>query len=218
MVAELKALGVNFVMMHCYKGGGLQAERQSMSDAVGFARLCHDAGLHVGVYNYSGAFIWELFFKEEPRARDWIVLDAQHKPIRYGGAPYRYFWNRNHPDAEAFYQGVVRFAINDIKADLIHFDNYEIGPGYDATSVERFRSYLEKTFSSKELAGAGIDLVTAQPPAAGASELLRRAWIDFTCASLAHATKDGVVICTVPGVATYEIAVVTLRSRDSSEQ
>ncbi len=31
MVARLKALGVNFVMMHCYKGAGLEAERESMS-------------------------------------------------------------------------------------------------------------------------------------------------------------------------------------------
>ncbi len=186
MVSKLKALGVNFVMMHCYKGAGLEAERQSMSDAVQFARLCHDAGLHVGVYNYSGAFIWELFFKEEPRARDWLVLDAQHKPIPYAGAPYRYFWNRNHPDAEAFYQGLVRFAVNDIRADLIHFDNYEIGPGYDNVSTERFRDYLERTFSSTELAKAGIDLVTVQPPAPGSPELLRRAWTDFTCASLAE--------------------------------
>jgi hypothetical protein len=59
MIARLKDLGVNFVMMHCYKGAGLLAGRESMSDAVRFAKLCHDAGLHVGVYNYSGAFLWE---------------------------------------------------------------------------------------------------------------------------------------------------------------
>ena len=39
MVARLKDLGVNFVMMHCYKGGGLKAERESMADAVEFAKL-----------------------------------------------------------------------------------------------------------------------------------------------------------------------------------
>ena len=74
MVAQLKALGVNFVMMHCYKGGGLAAERESMADAVRFSKLCHEAGLRVGVYNYSGAFIWELFFKELPEAKDWLVI------------------------------------------------------------------------------------------------------------------------------------------------
>ncbi|MHC4509205.1 MAG: hypothetical protein ACYTAO_09650, partial [Planctomycetota bacterium] len=74
MVARLKALGVNFIMMHCYKGAGLEAERQSMADAVRFASLCRDAGLRVGVYNYSGAFLWEPLFEETPEAKDWVLL------------------------------------------------------------------------------------------------------------------------------------------------
>jgi len=124
MIEKLKALGVNFVMMHCYKGAGLQAERESMADAVKFAKLCHDAGLNVGVYNYSGAFIWELLFKEVPQAKDWVILDKNGKPLTYGTATYRYRWNRNHTDAQAFYRQLVRFAVNDIEAELLHFDNY----------------------------------------------------------------------------------------------
>ena len=82
MVKRLKALGVNFVMMHCYKGGGLEAEEQSMADAVKFAKLCHDHEMRVGVYVYSGAFIWELFFKEKPEAEAWVVRDADGAPAR----------------------------------------------------------------------------------------------------------------------------------------
>ena len=87
MIARLKALGVNFVMIHCYKGAGLEAERQSMADAAQFAALCHEAGLRVGVYVTSGTLLWELFFKEKPEAKDWLVLDAQGKPITYRWAP-----------------------------------------------------------------------------------------------------------------------------------
>ena len=89
MIARLKALGVNFVMMHCYKGAGLQAERQSMADAAQFAARCHEAGLRVGVYVTSGTMLWELFFKEKPEAKEWAVLDAKGKPIIYpwGGTP-----------------------------------------------------------------------------------------------------------------------------------
>ncbi len=82
-VARLKALGVNFVMMHCYSGAGLDAERESMADAVRFSKLCHDAGFRVGVYNFSGASLWEPFFRENPQAKDWPVLDAQDKPVSY---------------------------------------------------------------------------------------------------------------------------------------
>lgn len=187
MVARLKDLGVNFVMMHCYKGAGLQAERQSMAEAARFSKLCHEAGLRVGVYTYSGAFLWEPFFKEMPQAKDWLVLDAAGRPVPYGSAAYRYYWNRNHPQAEAFYRRLVHFAVTRIGADLLHFDNYVVGPGHDACSVGRFRGYLRQNFTPRELARMGItDSDAVRPPGADSPELLRRAWQDFCCQSLAE--------------------------------
>jgi hypothetical protein len=190
MVAKLKAMGVNFVMMHCYKGAGMEAERESMADAVRFSKLCHDAGLRVGVYNFSGAFMWEPFFKENPNAKDWVVLDPSGKPVSYGPATYRYYWNRNHPEAEAFYRKLVRFSIEEIRTDLVHLDNYAVGPGHDANSVGRFREYLRSTFTAEQLKTMGIDDPSAaKPPAAGSTVLLNRAWQDFCCRSLAESFR-----------------------------
>ena len=104
MIRRLKALGVNFIMTHCYKGGGLELEGGGMADAVQFAERCHQAGLHVGVYTYRGAFLWEPLFQEIPRAKDWALLDEDRKPRTYGSAKYRYYWNRNHPGAVEFYK------------------------------------------------------------------------------------------------------------------
>jgi len=173
------------------RGAGVEAERESMADAARFAQRYHDAGIRVGVYNYSGTLFWELFFKAVPEAKEWVVLDADGKPRTYGKATYRYYWNRNHPDAQAYYRQIVRYAVNDIEADLIHFDNYAVGPGHDTNSIERFRQYLADTFASKLLEEAGIrDLQTARPPGSGASDLLRRAWLDFSCQSLADSYLD----------------------------
>jgi len=186
MIARLKDRGINFVMMHCYKGGGLEAERESMADAVRFAGLCREAGLRVGVYVYSGAFIWELFFPEVPEAEDWVVRGPDGAPRTYGGAKYRYYWNRNHPGAQAFYREIVRFAVEDIRTDLVHFDNYAVGPGWDANSVARFREYLGATFTPAELREMRIaDLGAAGPPSGESPPLLRHAWDDFCCRSLA---------------------------------
>jgi hypothetical protein len=187
MVAQLKARGVNFVMMHCYKGGGLKHEQESMADAVRFARLCHENGLRVGVYVYSGAFIWELFFKEVPQAEDWVIRGADGNPLLYNTrATYRYRWNRNHPDAQAYYRQIVRFAVEEIQTDLLHFDNYTTGPGYDANSVDRFRVYLRSSFPQDRLRGVGItELDAVRPPGADSPELLRYAWDEFCCRSLA---------------------------------
>lgn len=192
MLAELKALGVNFVMMHCYKGFGLSAERESMEDAVRFAKLCREEGLRGGVYAYSGAFGWELLFPETPEAKDWVVLNHEGKPTTYGSAAYRYYWNRNHPDAQAFYRRIVRFAVNEIGADLLHFDNYVVGPGSDANSVARFRVSLRQNFSSEQLRKMGIfdtDMVTA-PMTGPPDNPLRRAWLDFSCQSLTDSYHD----------------------------
>lgn len=192
MIAELKALGVNFIMMHCYKGAGLEAERQSMADAVRFARMCHEAGLRVGVYNFSGAFLWEPFFQEMPQAKDWVLLDANGQPLTYGRAAYRYRWNRNHAGAQAFYRQLVRFAVQDIGADLLHFDNYGYGPAYDANSVRRFRNYLGKTFTAEKLRQMGVsELNDVHPPLTDSTEnTLRRAWLEFSCRSLADSYHD----------------------------
>jgi len=192
MIARLKDLGVNFVMMHCYKGAGLAAERDSMEEAAAFARLCHEAGLRVGVYNCSGAFLWEPLLAETPEAKDWVLLDENGQPRTYGGATYRYYWNRNHPGAQAFYRRIVSFAVREIGADLLHFDNYSLGPGYDENSVQRFRQYLRERFPPAQLADMGVPSVEeVLPPRAGAPDgLLRRAWLDFCCTSLADSYRD----------------------------
>ena len=189
MIARLKALGVNFVMMHCYKGAGINAERQSMADAAEFAARCRTAGLRVGVYVTSGTMLWELLYKEKPEAKDWAVLTAEGKPITYtwGRGEFRYFWNRNHPDAEAYHQKIVRYAVEEIHADLLHFDNYGTGPGWDACSVDRFRRYLRDTFTPQQRAGMGAaDLDHILPPKPGTEGMLQCAWRDFCCASLAE--------------------------------
>jgi len=192
MIDQLKDLGVNFVMMHCYKGAGLAAEHESMLDAARFSKLCHEAGLRVGVYNYSGAFLWEMLFKEMPQAKDWVLLDDSGRPRTYGSATYRYYWNRNHPDAQAFYRQVVSFAVNEIGADLLHFDNYIAGPGRDTNSVQRFRQYLRDTFTTAQLKQMGIaDLDNVQPPMTELpGSLLGRAWLAFCCQSLVDSYHD----------------------------
>ena len=185
--ARLKEMGVNFIMMHCYKGGGLQAEHESMQDAVRFAKHYHDAGMRVGVYNFSGAFIWELFFKEMPGAEQWVLLDDKGAPLTYGSAKYRYRWNRNHPDAQAFYNKLVKFAVEEIKTDLVHFDNYTYGPAHDAVSIQRFRDYLRDQFPAELLGQAGVTKIeSVRPPTSEAPVLLRRAWLDFCYRSLAE--------------------------------
>ena len=192
MIERLKRLGVNFVMMPLYKGAGMVAERQDMEDTVDWARRCHDAGLHVGVYTDSETLLWELFFKEKPEATDWLVRGPDGQPRLYSRSqPFRYTYNRLHPDAHQYYLDVLRFAITKVNADLIHMDNYLRPPGSEPCSARLFREYLRKTFSRDELAAMGAaDLDAVKPmPEDSPDNMLHRAWTDFTCEFLAESYR-----------------------------
>jgi hypothetical protein len=177
-----------------------------MQDAVRFAKQYHDADLHVGVYVYSGAFLWEPMYREVPESQNWVILDKNYKPLDYYNAGIRYRWNRNHPDAQSFYEKIIGFAVKEIKTDMLHFDNHGTGPGCDAYSVGRFREYLRNTFTPEQLQEMGAaDLLQVVPPMGGQSykrsnktpiidhlprTLLDYAWLEFTAQSLADGYYD----------------------------
>ena len=97
LIARLKDLGVNFVMIPGYKGAGLATEREGMEDNKRFARLAHEAGLRVGVY-IGGTLLYERLFQEEPASREWQAFGPRGEPIYYNPQlTFRYAAVRNHP-------------------------------------------------------------------------------------------------------------------------
>ena len=79
MVARLKDLGVNFLMIHGYKGAGMATEAPGMEDARRFAALAHKAGMRVGAY-IGGTMLYERLFLEEPLARAMAGLRPRRQP------------------------------------------------------------------------------------------------------------------------------------------
>ena len=177
MIARLKDLGVNFVMIHCYKGAGMQTERQGMEDAKRFADLAHKAGLRVGTY-VGGTMLYERLFKEEPNAPQWQAFGPDGGPIFYNkGQQFRYASVRNNPGFIEYLQKPVRYAIDEVHSDLIHFDNFGLGAAsYDAFSKAQFRAFL-KAHGKAE----------ADPPVEtkDLSNPLVRDWCDYKCQALA---------------------------------
>jgi hypothetical protein len=177
IIAELKELGVNFLMIHCYKGAGLQTERQGMEDSRRFADLAHKSGLRIGTY-IGGTMLYERLFKEEPNAPQWQAFGAAGEPIFYSkGQTFRYAAVRNHPGFIQYLQKPVRFAIEEVRTDLIHFDNFGLGgASYDAYSKQQFGQYLKQ-----------LGRPEADPPVKtdNLSDPLVRAWFDYKCQALA---------------------------------
>src|SRR6185312_10216695 len=72
VIRRLKEQGIEVFHTHLYKGFGMAAEKSEMEDAVRAAALAHRYGLKVDSYIQWNGMMYEAFFAEEPRARDWI--------------------------------------------------------------------------------------------------------------------------------------------------
>ena len=177
MIAQLKQWGVNFVMIHCYKGAGFKTEQEGMDDAKRFTRLCHKAGLRVGAY-IGGTMLYERLFEEEPQAPQWQAIGPRGEPLFYHPAQhFRYAAVRNHPGFVEYLKKPVRFAVEDMRADLVHFDNFGTGGStYDPFSKQKFREFLRSRGQPPR-----------DPPLADAprTDPLVRDWDEYKCQALA---------------------------------
>ena len=198
IAVRLKEMGFNFVMIPLYKGGGLKTERNSMEDAKQFTAVCHELGLRVGCYMFSGTVLYESMLAEIPEAKDWFILDHDGKYATYEPWYFRRWVNRGHPGFQAHLRQVVQFAVEEAKMDLLHFDNYYIGPGYEEYSVRQFREYLGKKYSPAERARrfGFTELSHIQPPPAPPQvdvyngDPLYQDFVDYRCEALSDTYRD----------------------------
>jgi hypothetical protein len=176
MVARLKDLGVNFLMIHCYKGAGMKTEQLGMEDARRLAALAHKAGMRVGTY-VGGTMLYERLFLEEPLAPQWQALGPRGDPIFYSDTQrFRYAAVRNHPQFIEYLQEPVRYAVKSIHSDLIHFDNFGLGAAsHDAYSKAQFRAFLQAR-GQPETDPPTATSDTANP--------LVRDWCEYKCQAL----------------------------------
>jgi hypothetical protein len=178
MIARLKELGVNFLMIHGYKGAGLATEAAGMEEARQFAALAHKAGLRVGTY-VGGTMLYERLFLEEPLAPQWQAFDQDGRPIFYADSQrFRYAAVRNHPGFIEYLRDPTRYAVRIMGSDLVHYDNFGLGAAsYDPFSKEQFRAFL---------AARGRPAADPPPKTGDAADPLVRAWRDYKCQALAE--------------------------------
>jgi hypothetical protein len=176
MIARLKDWGVNFLMIHGYKGAGMATEAAGMEEARRFAALAHKAGLRVGTY-VGGTMLYERLFLEEPLAPQWQAFGPDGGPIFYADSQrFRYAAVRNHPGFINYLQEPTRYAVKVMGSDLVHYDNFGLGAAsYDAFSKEQFRAFL---------AARGKPPADPPPKTGSATDPLVRDWRDYKCQAL----------------------------------
>lgn len=209
VIRTLKDQGVEVFHTHLYKGFGMAAEKAEMEDTVRTAAIVHRLGMKIDTYIQWDSMMYETFFAEEPRAKDWIQCDAFGLPImiEYGyQQSFRYlpcFSNQQFLD---YLKKVVRFAVVEVKTDFIHFDNFTLSAEPNSCHCDAcktgFRQYLRTKYSADERENRfgfeNIDYVN--PPlwnATNRPEKLRiiadpvfQEWIDYRCQTMAGALEQ----------------------------
>lgn len=206
---RLKAAGVEVFHTHLYKGFGMAAEKAEMEDTKKAAAIAHRLGLRVDTYIQWDTMMYETFFAEEPRARNWIQRDALGRPVllRYGyQQSFRYrpcFANQEYLD---YLKKVVRYAVEEVKTDFIHFDNFDLNPEpescHDRACTLGFRKFLRDKYPPerrRERFGfENVDYVNppvwndSNPP--GSMKVIFdpviQEWIDYRCQVMADALRQ----------------------------
>ncbi len=195
-VRKLKEIGVTMAVIHFYKGFGLEAEKEHMNDARILADLCKKYGIKVGVYIGSSVG-YETFLLEKPEAEDWFVPDYLGIPVRYGGGQtFRKRVYFMHPGFIDYMKKVVKIAINELKVDLIHFDNTS-GRAHPSIfhhplAVANFKTYLTNKYTPDERKKrfGFSEMKYVEPPKydhplSVINDPLFQEWTDFRCQQLA---------------------------------
>ena len=203
---RLKEQGIEVFHTHLYKGFGMAAEMPGMEQTKHTAAVAHRLGLKVDTYIQWNSMMYETFFAEEPRARDWIQRDASGLPIllTYGyQQSYRYrpcFANQEYLD---YLKKIVRYAVEEVKTDFIHFDNFDLNPEpdscHDQACTRGFRAYLKQKYTPaqrKERFGfENVDYVNPpqwnEPNPPSRMQIIFdpaiQEWIDYRCQVMSDA-------------------------------
>jgi hypothetical protein len=160
-VAALADLGVNLVITHYHKGFGPAAEQGEYDLIRQLVRLCHARGIKVGTYVRLDTLVPETLLLEKPEAKDWfqVNFNGQYPVYNDGESGSLYYRRQGCVNNEAYLKWIeerVRFAIEELKVDLIHFDGvmpfHEGYQCYCDRCVADFRRYLKDKYPDPEVA------------------------------------------------------------------
>lgn len=206
VIRELRDQGVEVFHTHLYKGFGMAAEKAEMEDTVRTAAIVHRLGMKIDTYIQWDSMMYETFFVEEPRAKDWIQCDEYGGPVmlEYGyQQSFRYLPCFSNQEFIDYLKKVVRFAVTEVKTDFIHFDNFTLSAEPNSCHCDAcktgFRQRLRTRYSAEERKSRfgfeNVDYVN--PPLWNGtnrpenlkviSDPVFQEWIDYRCQIMADA-------------------------------
>lgn len=199
-VKKLADIGVTLAIIHFYKGFGLKAEQEHMKDALRLTEFCHKYNIRVGVY-IGSTIGYETFLPEVPQAKSWFVPPYLGRPATYGDEEFRKLAYFMVPEYVDYLKKVIKIAVKDFSADLLHFDNTSLRGIAEVfqhpLAKKDFLNYLNSKYTPEErkIKFGFSDMTYVEPPIGNQSfavidDPMRQAWIDFRCQQLADFCED----------------------------
>jgi hypothetical protein len=226
-VRKLKELGVTMAIIHFYKGFGLKAEAAQLADARKLAALLKKHGIRVGVY-VGSTMGYETFLAERPDAAQWIVPDFLGRPLLYANQSFRKRVYFMHPGYREYIRNVLRIALEDLHADLIHFDNTSLQAQppifLHPLAVKDFRTFLEHKFTPEQRTNRFgypdvqyMEAPVIDRPLDVINDPLYQEWADFRCAQLTayYAEMERFIRGLSPGTAVESNPHVGISGRNT---
>lgn len=160
-IKSLSESGVTVYHVSFYKGFGFKAEKGNMDKVAKAAALAHKYGMKVDTYIQWNTLAYETFFSEVPEAKKdlWYQIDVNGKPIMltYGyQQSFRYRPCFNNDEYMNYYkEKIIRYAVEVVKTDFIHFDNFDYNHPAEAdhnpATILAFRKYIGDKYSPSKL-------------------------------------------------------------------
>jgi hypothetical protein len=202
-IKKLAEAGITVYHVGCYKGFGFKAEQQYMDRVAEAAATAHKYGLKVDTYVQWNTMAYETFFAEVPEAlKDiWYQIDAEGKPLLLTYSyqqSYRYrpCFN-NDAYMKYFKERIVRYIVEKVKTDFIHFDNFDYNnppaADFNPATIAAFRKYLTDKYTREQrIERFGFEDVSYvlppmwndDNPAKGMltiNDPVIQEWVDFRC-------------------------------------
>jgi hypothetical protein len=159
-VERLADLGVNLVITHYHKGFGPAAEQDEYGLLRQLIGCCHEKGIRVGAYMRLDTLAPETLLLERPEAKDWFQVNWNGQyPVYNDNDQWLYFRRQGCVCNEDYLKWIeerIRFAVVELKVDLLHFDGVmPFLEGYQCycdRCLSDFRQYLQRKYTDPELA------------------------------------------------------------------
>jgi hypothetical protein len=202
-IKALAESGITLFHVGCYKGFGFNAEKENMDKVAQAVAIAHKYGMKADTYIQWNTMAYETFFTEVPEARTdlWYQIDENGKPLMLTYSYQQAFRYRpcfnNDEYVNYFKEKIIRYVVEKVKTDFIHFDNFDFNyppaADFNPATIAAFRKYLNEKYSAekrKERFGFE-DISNVMPPMwnsenpadkmTSINDPVIQEWIDFRC-------------------------------------